>query len=1563
MRSCEDFLSERLSGNGFIFSIYNEGARSVMKRRISMMIILFLCNAAFLLFQGCSGTTGDGVDFSDNPNNPTLTGVSVTPVSAVLSFDETVQLSATAQWSNSTSTDVSDEVAWDSSDIDVATVDTDGLVTASPATEGSVTIQAKYKSFTGTASIDVLDPSNVLVDLVIEPETGTIDADDEIQFIARGDFADGNNGVDITDQVTWYSSAPAVATINEDGLADGVNDGSTTIRASMQGINAEATLTVEDPIRSLAISPASATIQFGGTQQFTATATYASGDTGNATAVVNWYSTDEDLVEIDSSGLAEANPSIEGTCDIYADVDIDGATITSDNSPEVTVVEPNVESVAISSEDDEIDAGDTTQFTATVYFIGGGSSVMTGAVAWHSSNTGVATIDPSGLATGVNNGTSSITASYNGVTSNDISLSVDDPLVSIVVAPSTINLDIYSGPTTGQFSAQGTYASGDSATITSSVVWDSSNDSIATIDGNGLATAEDEGSAYITAALDGVTSNEASVIVGATEQPESVTISPASATIDADGSRQYSATVHFNDGSDMDMTSSVTWTSSQPTVATIDPDGLAEGVNNGSTTITATYSGINSNSSSLTVNDPLRSIDISPDSATINADETRQYAAQGVYASGDTADLTGSVTWSSSAGTVATINTSGLADAVNDGTTNITASFSGIISDTAALTVNDPLRSIDISPNSATLDYGETQQFTANGTYSSGDIANLTSSVDWTSSNTGIATIIDGASGGLATAYSLEGSTNISASLSGINSDTAVLTVDHEAAEPESVAITPTNTSIAADETQQYTALVTYDDSSTADMTDSVEWHSSNTSAATINTSGLADGGGAGSTTITATFAGLTSNSASLTVTNPLRSIDISPNSATIDADGTQQYSATGTYADASTATITTTVDWSSSNTGVATISDGASGGLADGVNNGTTTITASLSGVTSDSSTLTVNDPLRSIAVTPTTGSIDLSVTPKTLQFTATGTYASSDTANLTSNVDWSSSNTGVATITDGASGGLATGVNDVSGGTTNITAAYSGISSNTAVLTVIDPPVSLDISPNSATKVLGTTQQYAAVVSYASGDTATVTTAADWSSSNTTVATITDGSSGGLASCSAIGTSNITANYSSLTSDTSLLTVTNDPVSLAITPTSPSAINGGATLQFTATVTYQNGSTGNVTTTSTWTSSNTSAATIGANTGLATGVSGSGGTTNIRASYSGLNSNSVSLTVNPAPPLITSIRLYRGNSTSNTQMELWTAWRKDSGTYSTTFNASDTSQYTYLACNTQLTVVIAANNGPTSYNINGTTYTNATNTLTFTPKQDNALTIYASNAGGNSVTYTITVKFMTEEEWYYGLYARVMTMSKTYKWFAIVPSGERTTGLDIDIDSNTNSSANMRWYIALWGTINCNNTLADDAVTWLNANWGTSDTASQYCGTATGAWNWMNLNDGDDNAYNDGNTTYSGTQNDQSWSADWHTPGNEGGMSVGGDANGRITDVLAKDGTQRGIYNCYNAEGVLMGMIYIHYVVDNGDIKVDTESYVVNRFWPNDATNRQNVKHTYSAYSEYSW
>jgi hypothetical protein len=95
--------------------------------------------------------------------------------------------------------------------------------------------------------------------------------------------------------------------------------------------------------------------------------------------------------------------------------------------------------------------------------------------------------------------------------------------------------------------------------------------------------------------------------------------------------------------------------------------------------------------------------------------------------------------------------------------------------------------------------------------------------------------------------------------------------------------------------------------------------------------------------TVTATFtAGIT-----------LTSITVTPSTATIIVSGTQQFVATGHYSDGSSATITNTATWSSSNTPVATV--GGSTGLATGVSAGSATITATLSGVNGTAG-LTVN-------------------------------------------------------------------------------------------------------------------------------------------------------------------------------------------------------------------------------------------------------------------------------------------------------------------------------------------------------------------------------------------------------------------------------------------------------------------------------------------------------------------------------------------------------------------------------------------------------------------------------
>ena len=176
-----------------------------------------------------------------------------------------------------------------------------------------------------------------------------------------------------------------------------------------------------------------------------------------------------------------------------------------------------------------------------------------------------------------------------------------------------------------------------------------------------------------------------------------------------------------------------------------------------------------------------------------------------------------------------------------------------------------------------------------------------------------------------------------------------------------------------------------------------------------------------------------------------LTSIAITAANGSIPKGTNEQFTATGTYGDNSTADITTQVTWNSSNMAAATI--GMNTGLASGVGTGSTNITASLNGVTSNTFVLTVNPvTLQSISIT---GPASI-LAGGNAQFTATGTYSDNSMANITTQVTWNSSDKSVASI--GASTGLATGV---APGPTNITASLNGMMSNLASLTVRAVPV----------------------------------------------------------------------------------------------------------------------------------------------------------------------------------------------------------------------------------------------------------------------------------------------------------------------------------------------------------------------------------------------------------------------------------------------------------------------------------------------------------------------------
>jgi 6-phosphogluconolactonase (cycloisomerase 2 family) len=242
------------------------------------------------------------------------------------------------------------------------------------------------------------------------------------------------------------------------------------------------------------------------------------------------------------------------------------------------------------------------------------------------------------------------------------------------------------------------------------------------------------------------------------------------------------------------------------------------------------------------------------------------------------------------------------------------------------------LSSITVAPSSAPVNVGQTKQFTATGHYSDGTTTDLTtnSSLTWASSKTSVGTIT---SGGLATAVAA-GTSNITASMGGITSSPAVLSVSGI----QSITVTPAFATIILPGTQQYVAkaiIINPDGTLSApqDISATATWASSSTGFATINSSGLATGVATGLTQITASSEGVTSNIAYLTVGNPpptVVGLNLTPMTAALAAGQTLQYAATEVWSDGSTQPVSAaSVAWTISCTPTGGVSIGLATGLA----------------------------------------------------------------------------------------------------------------------------------------------------------------------------------------------------------------------------------------------------------------------------------------------------------------------------------------------------------------------------------------------------------------------------------------------------------------------------------------------------------------------------------------------------------------------------------------------------------------------------------------------------------
>ena len=376
-----------------------------------------------------------------------------------------------------------------------------------------------------------------------------------------------SSGAPVSQAVTWISSNTNLATVDASGLVSGVAAGSATITAISQtdpSARASAEITVLPPVITVAVS-GPAEVGSGQTAQLNAV---VSSSGGAVSQVVTWTSSNTARATVDSSGLVTGVSA--GAVTITATSQADP---TASGTQGMTVLPPVI-TVAVSGPA-EVGTGQTAQLSAVVSSSGGAVSQV---VTWTSSNTARATVNSSGLVTGVSAGAVTITATaqVDPTAQGARNMTVLAPVVTVAISGGN---QVVAGRTV-QLSATVTSSGG---AISQSVTWLSENASRATVSSTGLVTGVSAGPVVIRATSVAVPTAQGTYTVTVLAPVLTVSISGLS-TVQVGKTTQLSADVTSTGGS---VSQAVTWTSSNTARATVSATGLVSGIATGAVTITA----------------------------------------------------------------------------------------------------------------------------------------------------------------------------------------------------------------------------------------------------------------------------------------------------------------------------------------------------------------------------------------------------------------------------------------------------------------------------------------------------------------------------------------------------------------------------------------------------------------------------------------------------------------------------------------------------------------------------------------------------------------------------------------------------------------------------------------------------------------------------------------------------------------------------------------------------------------------------------------------------------------
>lgn len=507
-----------------------------------------------------------------------------------------------------------------------------------------------------------------------------------------------------------------------------------------------------DPMRpaavapvALALSPSNVQVAHGTAQAFTVQGLFADGQSQDVTAHVSWSLRDaagRALPTSEDGILAFAQPGRYTVTAAYA-----GRSLTTP----VTVTLATITALAVSPTTPSVPKGTATSFTATATFSDGTTQDVTKLAAWSVKDTvgsGVATVDTTGVTKAAAAGKTRVSARYltkSASTTLEVTPAV---LVTLAVSPSSPTI---AKGTTQLFTAQGSFSDGTVTDLSTLVTW-----AVADVMGSGVAAIDGSGKAFGRAL--GVATVSAEYLGTVTETPltvtavsvSSLTLTPGSAALPKGTTQSFTAVANLTDGTTQDVTAVATWTAADLSgtgVAAVDSRGTARANSIGKARISVAYSGKSADAELEVTAAVLTKFTVEPKDPTVAVGLYQRLRALGTFSDGTTQDLSPVTIWTATDVTgsgVASVDAVGRVHGKARGQSRIDATYHTSSASVVLDIIGEAVTALTLTPTSATVGKGATQQFTATASLSDGSTQEVTALGTWVArdvSGTGVASI------------------------------------------------------------------------------------------------------------------------------------------------------------------------------------------------------------------------------------------------------------------------------------------------------------------------------------------------------------------------------------------------------------------------------------------------------------------------------------------------------------------------------------------------------------------------------------------------------------------------------------------------------------------------------------------------------------------------------------------------------------------------------------------------------------------------------------------------------